>query len=141
MDEQRQLSLFKGKRQKGTKPPPALERATHIAVADLLRVGLKRDWWASHIPAGEKRSEATGKLLKRMLLVPGMSDFMLLGPGKVCFLEIKRKPNKLTPAQMLFGKMALSAGAGYGVAYSYEEAQLILFEWGCLKVTPNWLRE
>jgi hypothetical protein len=128
-----QMDLFKGKRQRGVKAPPALERATHIAIADLLRVGLKPGWWASHIPSGEKRSVETGKLLKRMLVRPGMADFMLLGPGMICFLELKRPPNKPTEAQIEFSIAAARAGACYDVAYSYEEAERILRSWGCIR--------
>ena len=133
MDEPRQLDIFKGKRQKGTKPPPALERATHIAIADLLHWGLSAGWWFSHIPSGELRTNATGKLLKRMGTKPGMADFMLLGPPGVHFLELKRPPNRPTEAQLLFGKMAFCANARYRVAYSYAEAEEILRNWGAIR--------
>jgi hypothetical protein len=133
--EARQLDIFKTKRQKGVKPPPALERATHIAIADLLRVGLKPGWWASHIPSGEKRSVETGKLLKRMLVQPGMADFMLLGPDMICFLELKRPPNKPTEAQITFSIRACNAGACYAVAYSYKEAEEILRGWGAIRTS------
>jgi len=135
MSEARQLDIFKSSRQKGVKPKPALERATHIAIADLMHWGLSRDWWFSHIPAGEKRSKNTADLLKRMGTKPGMADFMLLGPGMTCFLELKRKPNKLTEAQKLFGVRALGAGDHYAVAYSYAEAEVILRGWGAIRTS------
>jgi hypothetical protein len=137
MSGERQLDIFKGKRQKGTKPPPALERATHIAIADLLKWGLSRGWWYSHIPAGEKRSKATADLLHRMGTKPGMSDFLLLGPNSVCFLEIKRPPNKPTIQQQIFAAAAFKAGADYRVAYSYAEAEEILRNWGAIRTRSS----
>jgi hypothetical protein len=117
------------------KAPLASERATHIAVADLLRASLSKGWWASHIPSGELRTEATGKLLKRMYTQPGMADFVLLGPGCVCWLELKRPPNKPTEAQVAFGKAAILALSRYEVAYSYADAERILKAWGAVRIS------
>ena len=64
---------------KGTRPPP-LERKVHIALADTLRAACRPDWWWSHIPSGEHRSEKTGALLKRMGMQRGMLDFLLISP-------------------------------------------------------------
>ena len=66
MSKALQLSLFKGRRQRGVRPPLPLERKTHIALADALRVGCAPGWEWNHFPSGEKRSEQTGALLKRM---------------------------------------------------------------------------
>ena len=40
----RQLSLFKGKRQRGVAAPPPKEFATHCALADLLRRWTMPGW-------------------------------------------------------------------------------------------------
>jgi hypothetical protein len=71
--------------------PPALERRTHIALADLLRVACRPGWWWSHIPSGEYRTEQAGALLKRMGTQRGMLDFLLISPtGEHHWLELKR---------------------------------------------------
>jgi hypothetical protein len=127
-----QLDMFT--KRKAKRPPAPLERSVHILVADALRNGTAPGWWSSHIPSGELRTEETGRLLKRMKTEPGMADFMLLGPGKVRFLELKRKGNKPTAAQVLFGLAAIAADADYAVAYSADEALRILKEWGVLRI-------
>lgn len=129
-----QLDIFKSKRQRGTKPPLALERATHIAIADLLRKCAKPGWWCSHIAHGEKRSEATGELLRRMGLRPGVSDWMLIHQSGFYFLELKRPPNKPNAAQREFGAAVAAAGGEFAVAYSYHEAEQILKTWGVLRL-------
>jgi hypothetical protein len=88
----RQLSLFKGKRQRGIAPPPATEFAGHCVLADLIKRGINRDWRYTHIASGEYRGPITGARLKRMGLVPGWPDFMFCGPNaQTVFLELKRK--------------------------------------------------
>ena len=52
----RQLSLFKGKRQRGVAAPPPKEFATHCALADLLRRWTMPGWVWTHFPSGEERS-------------------------------------------------------------------------------------
>jgi hypothetical protein len=65
---------------------------------------------------------------------PGMADFMLLHPSNgVCFLELKRWPNKLTKDQLIFRDAVMAAGAKFEVAYSFGEAEAQLRAWGCLR--------
>lgn len=87
----RQLSLFKGKRQRGVKPPAPLEFASHCVIADLLRRWCSPMWIWTHMPAGEHRNVVTAVRLKRMGLRPGWPDFQFAGPdGVTFFLELKR---------------------------------------------------
>jgi hypothetical protein len=58
----RQLDLLKGPRH-GHQAAPALERETHIAIADLLKWGTAPGWICTHYPLGELRMEQTGALL------------------------------------------------------------------------------
>jgi uncharacterized protein (DUF58 family) len=65
--------------------------ATVVAIADSLARGAAPGWIWTHFPAGEKRSEKTAALLKRMGVKPGFSDFLLISPnGRHHWLEIKR---------------------------------------------------
>lgn len=134
---ERQLDIFRTKWHRGTKAPPALEQATHIAIADTLRRWAYPHWWWSHIGHGGKRSAETGRLLKRMGVKPGISDFLLIGPTGFHFLELKRPPNKPTEAQIDFGIAVIAGGGKFAVANSYEEAIGVLKMWGCLKVNVH----
>lgn len=113
--------------------PPPVERRTHIALADLLRLALKPGWWWSHIPSGELRTEQTGKLLKRMGLTPGMGDFLLVNAAGVHhWLELKRGVNDLSEDQEHFRDAMWARGVPYAVARSYNAAVLQLQQWGAL---------
>jgi hypothetical protein len=73
----RQLSLFKGKRQRGIAPPPPLEFSTDATLADICRRWINPQWKFTHLPLGEasdhqinpktgKRYSLTGQRLQRM---------------------------------------------------------------------------
>jgi hypothetical protein len=130
----RQLQMFEqGKRPR--RPKPVLERRTHIAIADMLWKLGKPEWWWSHIPSGELRSEATGALLKRMGLKPGMGDFLFIGPaGDHRWLELKRQGSgRLSDAQLEFAGMCRSRGVPHAVVHSFREAEAQLREWNVLR--------
>lgn len=121
------------KRQTVRRLPPALERRTHIAVADLLRHTARAGWWWSHIPSGEYRTEATGALLKRMGLQRGMADFLLISPtGVHHWLELKRGNAPLTEDQEAFAAALRRCGVPYYVARHYDGAVHQLKQWGAL---------
>jgi hypothetical protein len=129
----RQLSLFKGRRQRGVKPKPVIERKTHIAIADALRAGCTPGWEWTHFPAGEHRTEQTGALLKRMGMKKGWSDFVLMGPDGVHhWLELKRGKYPLSEAQIAFGAAMLERDVPWAVARSFNEAIAVLQRWGAL---------
>jgi len=88
---ERQLDLFKSKRQKGTLLPRASERALQCAVAHTLRLWCHPMWRYTHMPMGEKRDMPTAMLLKRMGTTAGWPDFLFCGPrGAIVWLELKR---------------------------------------------------
>ena len=133
---QPQLPLFADRKRRA---PPPLERSTHIAVADALRKLARQDVWWGCLPLGEFRTKSTALLLAAMGVRRGAADFMLLSPGPagVCFLELKRPPNKLTKDQEDFRDAALAAGAQFEVAYSFDEAIALLSSWGVLRPGLN----
>jgi hypothetical protein len=113
--------------------PPPIERRTHIAVADLLRLTREPGWWWSHIPSGEHRTEKTGALLKRMGMQRGMLDFLLIAPtGQHHWLELKRGSALLTEAQQAFIEQLERRGVPWFVARDYDAAVKQLKAWGVL---------
>ena len=135
----RQLSLFKGRRQRGRKPPPPLEIRTHIAVADALHLGCKPGWVWSHIGHGGLRSKATAALMQRMGVKPGWPDFLLIAPhGELHCLELKRgKLGVLSDHQKRFGDAMLSRGVPWAVARSFDEAIAVLAGWGAVRLSVS----
>ena len=121
-------------RRSARRAPLPIERRTHIALADLLRLQAHRNgWWFSHIPSGEYRTEKTGALLLRMGLKRGMSDFQLIAPdGRHLRLELKRGSAPLTESQKHFAEMLRERGVPHHVARSYEDAVEQLKAWGTL---------
>jgi hypothetical protein len=133
-----QLHLFKSRRQVGERAPLPLERNSHIAVADALRVGCEPGWLWTHFPAGEYRSEQTGALLKRMGLQRGWPDFLLIGPdGDHCWLELKRGKAPLTWEQKAFRDEMQIRGVEWALARSFDEAIEALRVWGALRLTVS----
>ncbi len=132
-----QLSLFKGKRQRGCRPPAAKEFTTHCMIADTLRRWGNRGWRWTHFPAGEKRSLVTGSRLKRMGVQKGWPDFILLCPypPRVHFLEIKRAKGAPTNEQQDFQFWCVANEYEYKLAHGYGEALEILKDWGAVKAS------
>lgn len=131
----RQLDLLKGPRQRGTRPPPALERELHIAIADAIRWSISPGWIVFHPANGELRTEETGALLKRMLVLPGVSDLIALGPGPVvCALELKRRGRKPTESQIAFLAAVRAIGGHAEWTDNFRRAIEILTAWGAVRV-------
>ena len=87
-----QLSLFRGKRQRGQAPPGPTEYQLHCAVADTVRRWIMPGWIFTHIASGEKRDQVTAARLKRMGVVGGFPDLVFFGiGGGVCCVELKAK--------------------------------------------------
>lgn len=132
----RQLSLFKGGRQRGRAVPLPVEFRTHVAVADALRIGVMPGWLWTHFPAGEHRDEATGARLKRMGLKRGWSDFLLINPnGLHHWLELKRGKARLTPEQTAFMLACQGRGVPHAVVRSFDEAIRQLTDWGAIRLS------
>jgi hypothetical protein len=140
-----QLSLFKGKQQRGVKAPPAAEFLVHCAIADTLNRWLMPGWVWFHPPNGGERPariidgrrvSVEGGRLKRMGARSGTSDFILCGPpnGRMHALELKRQGLTPTEDQTLFGKQVALAGGAWAWCDGYKPAIHILQVWGALPV-------
>ena len=117
------------------KLPAPKENAVHIAIVDTLKKGgLATGWIVFHPANGELRTDATGALLQRMGVLPGVSDLILIGPpaGRVHALELKRKGRRPNDDQNAFLGAVLAAGGCADWADSYDGAMSILRVWGAL---------
>jgi hypothetical protein len=131
---ERQLHLFKGKRQKGVLPPPPLEFALHCQLADTLRLSIVPGWKWSHLPFGELRHPATAARLKRMGVNGGLPDFMFVGAG-FAFIELKRAGRgRLSDDQIEWSRALVDAGAGYLCADNLRDALDWLRDRGIVRV-------
>lgn len=131
----RQLSLFKGRKQRGTRPPPAPEFNIQCMVADDLEKFGARGWIYTHIPSGGLRDIRTAARLKRMGVVKGFPDLVLWdSDGRSYFLELKRKGGRLSEHQKAIQAWCQDRPlVRHAVAYSYQEARAQLVEWGALR--------
>lgn len=120
---ERELDLFKSKRQRGTKPKPAKEFNLHCLIGDLLQRWCSPEWRYTHIPLGEYRPPATAARLKRMGVMPGWPDFQFFhSSGRVCFLELKRRGDRASDAQEELAFFLMRARHGYLLTHDFNDA-------------------
>lgn len=107
----------------------------HCAVVDTLRKTVRPGIPWLHIPNGEERTEAAGKRLKRMGVLPGAADlhFVLPPDGRAAYLELKPIGEPMSESQKNFSADVRAAGALYKCAWGYDMAIEILQEWDVLK--------
>jgi hypothetical protein len=142
----RQLSLFKGKRQRGIAPPPPLEFATHATLADICKRWINPHWKFTHLPLGEhrehrvnprtgKRYSPSGQRLQRMGVQPGWPDFIFVGPNaQVFWLELKRfKTGRLSEDQSDVLAHLVACGFAVLVTTSLDDAVATLKQAGILR--------
>ena len=128
-----QLNLFKGRRQRGTQPPPPLEFVSHCFVADLLKRWCSEQWRWTHLPLGELRDKITAARLKRMGVNPGWPDFLFVGPNGVFWLELKRRGSgRLSEEQAQMAAHLIACGHGYLCTSSVDDAVTQLKDLGIL---------
>ena len=131
-----QLALFKSKRQRGVRPPPAPEFHLHVMVADVLRRWCTSEWVWTHFPAGERRHPATAGRLKRMGVQRGWPDFQLAHiNGPVCFLELKRRGEHPSDEQKALAFRLMHAGHGYLITDKFDDVMEALRAWRVVPVS------
>lgn len=113
------------------------ESDIQIQVADWLRLyDSARDFFFFSVPGEAMGAAKTGAglgrmaRLKRMGLRSGVADIVIVKAGRVYFLELKRDNGVISENQGKFALDCERVGAEYSVAYSFEEAQKILWAWG-----------
>ena len=147
MTAERQLHLFKSKRQRGTKLPAASEFEVHCVIADTIRLSKSPGWVWFHPPNGGarpfqidakgRRWSGEGGRLKRMGQRPGASDFILAGPpnGRLHALELKRQGETPTDEQFAFLDEVIAAGGLADWCDNFNDAMRILKAWGAVRAS------
>lgn len=116
------------------KAPVQSERDLHLQVVALLRATAAPGVVFTHIANERKATPRQGAFLKRMGVLAGVPDLMILIPGRGAhFLELKRKGGKLTQNQIDFSLAASDAGCEWRTAHSLDEAQTVLVWWGAIR--------
>jgi hypothetical protein len=118
--------------------PAAPEFSMQAMLADILSKWMSRDWRYTHIPLGEYRADATAARLKRMGVIAGWPDFILLSPkprSLAHFLELKRRGGTLSDSQELFAAYCTEHGYPFACVDRFDDAVNILKQWGALRVS------
>ena len=130
-----QLSLFGSKRQRGKAPPTPLEDKLHKEAFKVWRRWKHPDWKMFHIPNGGRRDIITAVNMKRMGVMAGAPDFVLLSPhSQTYFLELKRRGGQLSQTQLEFKAWCLKHGYPHAVCDNLEDVIAILSHWGALRM-------
>ena len=76
-----------------------------------------------HVPNGGSRNKIEGAKLKRMGVLAGVSDMIILQKSKVSCIELKIGKNRQRDSQKEFQKRINELGAGYSyhIIYSFFE--------------------
>lgn len=79
--------------------------------------------------AFSSRDHARLTTLKKMGLLPGVSDLVILSRGRAYCLEVKTQTGSQSDAQKLFERRCHETGIPYAVVRSVDEAIKKLKEW------------
>ena len=92
-----------------------------------------------HVPNEGFRSPIMGRLMKRMGLVPGVADFVIVQPAKphaqVWFLELKTEHGHQSESQKRFERRCKDAGVEYVLARGLEQALEALSSRGAIRIS------
>ena len=69
---------------------------------------------------------------KKMGLLPGTSDIVIVHKGLAYCLEVKTDTGTQSKNQILFMRNILSAGGKYEIVHSVKDVQLVLEMWGIM---------
>jgi hypothetical protein len=105
------------------------EDQLQIAIVDYLTYVIQGPKLIHSIPNEAKRSAARGGIMKRMGLVAGVADLVLIYDGRAHYIEVKTDKGVLRPAQSNFAIAAHSAGAAYSVVRSINDVERCLAIW------------
>ncbi len=100
------------------------EDALQIAVANYLNLQYPSVLWF-HPPNGGSRNAIEGAKLKRMGVLKGVSDVIILHKNNLA-LELKIKPNKAKPEQMDFLHRVGEMGWSTAICYDFDRAREII---------------
>jgi hypothetical protein len=110
-------------------PEAALQRA----VCEHLRLTARPGVLYFHPTNEGRRSVVTGANLKRMGMLPGMADLVVIMNGRTSFLELKATGEKPRDTQLAFAEQTLAAGCDYAVCDNINDALDMLRCWGAIR--------
>lgn len=109
------------------------EQAIHKAVVAHLNTRGVADMFWFHVPNGGKRGIIEASIFKKLGVIAGVPDIILIHQGETFGLELKADKGTLKPSQRLALARMQNAGAKVAVAHSLDEALITLECWGVLK--------
>lgn len=125
-------------KRKGASLPPSSELAIHCAIVDMMRKVKRPGIEFFHCPNGENRDAKTGAKLKRMGVLPGVSDLIIMD-GRGCFfaMEVKKPGEHATMAQQHFLSAFRATGGKTAIVDSVREAEAVLTNWNLTRIATR----
>ena len=109
------------------------EGQIHRAVVAQLHARAKPDALWFHVPNGGRRNPIEGAQFKRMGVLAGVADLIILHRGHAYGLELKSETGRPSVAQMEFMSRLTQAG-GFGcITQGLDRAISVLERWGVLQ--------
>ena len=107
------------------------ELRLHCVILDYLRLVLPREAADTliHVPNGEKRTPATGALLKRMGTRPGVEDLQFIWQKRLHAIEVKPEGKYQRSVQKAREAAVIAAGGVYAVCRSKQDTADTLARW------------
>lgn len=115
--------------------PSPSEAQIQASIIDWLALELRPDAVAFHVPNRWSRGGVrTGAQLKKMGLVAGIPDILILGPeGRAYAIECKAEKGTLSGPQKAMRDRLRECRVPWAVVRSLEEAQAFCHGWGLTK--------
>ena len=108
-------------KRRGT-PEADLQRAVVTALRFALPKGTIIHHSANEVSEAGSRGVKRQAILVGMGVHPGFADLVILGDGKVLFLELKSLKGRLSPAQKAFRDAMLAQGFGWALVRTLDDA-------------------
>ena len=109
--------------------PRHSEALFHRQVAIYLRVAVREPWFWTTFPAGGG-GKTRGAQLKRMGLMAGMPDILIVGPNRLIGLELKTAVGRQSPDQKAVAARFERCGWPYLLARSLDDVEVLLMAAG-----------
>jgi hypothetical protein len=105
------------------------ETRLQCAVVDFLR-RVCPDCLTWHAANGGRRTQETARLMKRLGVLPGVFDLVVLAPGPfVGFIECKSGTGRLSDDQEWFRSELIKMGFQYCVVRSLDDVKAAILQW------------
>jgi hypothetical protein len=105
------------------------EFAIHVAILEWIRA-VAPSLLPFHPANGGLRTASEAQALKRMGVVPGIPDIVILAPGgSVYLIEVKPPGGELSKDQRAINERFLEMGIPHCVCRSIEDARIALKNW------------